>query len=631
MKRRFAVTLLAVAIAVIGAPAFAKAPVIGVIRSVIIADDVPATTANVFVYPDAFSLNPLATDPEGAKTSQTIIWSFYSASSRYLLNGRTSLVLPSDDPNNPGAKEVGGAGYDDPITSTTCGGVAGIVGRADDGDVRTVTFRDATLSPIGGPNTDPTPGVSTSSTVASAVVTLFASDGTSYSSANFMVYTESNGTDRLSGAAMEQVLAPTVPSATGTMAWSSATVFGSATITATGGLCIGVAGNVASPGNFAQWVSPFDIIDLVQNNVYRIRMQFDANGQTLAVNAAPLWDVVIDNYDPNYTGTGGVNLSYNKFLGYFTNWDTANSGANTPGQLAASGGRGTFDIWWCPPAVEFASWNDPTTGMFTSAKDAHNDIRLQFRILDVQSGSFDGSGDAGTICLKSITVDRIPISQLAVASTPYDSTISNSTHIVGTIFGTAAAGNNAGRTVVTYAGGAVTIAPNTTASNFASTGITGVGNTGPDAWDLEVINLDMGNSDNSSTPAEVLDNYPVLWVSDQLLKGSVSIEAPDAAGQATPPDAIMIQWDSPTNEILGGSGTVSTDNTSGMPVQGTVQDLVGFFYTQNKTAATNTNWDRIRMRVQLLCHFSINSGDNANNLGGVKISNERVDVVTVPN
>jgi len=54
MKIRFAVTMLAVAIAALGAKAYALAPVVGFIPDVVIADDAPATTdhsAQPFVTP----------------------------------------------------------------------------------------------------------------------------------------------------------------------------------------------------------------------------------------------------------------------------------------------------------------------------------------------------------------------------------------------------------------------------------------------------------------------------------------------------------------------------------------------------------------------------------------------------
>jgi len=595
MKRRFAVTLLAVAIAiVIGAPAYATAPVIGAIRNVVIADDVPATTDNIFVYPDALALNSLAEDDN--VSSGAITWS-YAGTGRYTLNSRGPIDVLTEDPNSPGAKEVGEVLMDDDTGQV-------------DGDVRTVTFRDTTLSPVGGPNTDPTPGDPSSSTVHSEVVTLFASDGSTYSQKNIMVYTESNGVDRLSGSALIRV-DQLVPTQGGPLGWTSS-LAGSGTLTDNNGLCINVP---VAGSNFAQWIGPYGIIDLVQNNVFRIRMEMDSDGATLPVGTTPFWDLLIDNYDLNTPATP------NKYVGYFTNWDTE-GGANAIGQVAAAGGHGgIMDVWWCPPAINTASWNDPSTGMFTSTMDTLNDVRVNFRVLDVQAGALDGQNDGGAVCLNRLTIDRIPFSQLAVQSTPYNETaLTALTHVVAAPVGqtTTTPGGTAG-TLVQFSGGDLTVSPNTT------------GSMGTGAWSLEVVQIDMGDSDNNPTvPTSLTDNYPVPWNDDELLMGSVGIQAPNAQGGLTPPDGLMLQWDTPTNELLIGSGTYSTDNTAGMPKDGVNEELVGFYYTHTSTASSIGNGARIRMRVVLLCSPTFNSGGNVNNLGGVTITNERVDVIEVP-
>lgn len=597
MKRRFAVTLLAVAIAiVIGAPAFATAPVIGAIRNVVIADDVPATTGNIFVYPDALALNSLATDDNVA--SDAIIWS-YTGTGRYTLNSRAPMDLLSDDPNSPGTKEVGGAGLDDPGEAPD---------NLPDSDVRTVTFRDIDLSPVGGPMTDPTPGDPTSQTVHSEVVTLFASDGSTYSQTSILVFTESNGVDRLSGSAMIHVdtIAPT-----GTLGWTSS-LAGTGTLTDSAGLCINVP---AAGSNFAQWIGPYGIIDLVQNNVFRIRLGMDSDGATLPVTTTPFWDLVIDNFDQGDPATP------NKYVGFFTNWDRE-GGANAIGQVANSGGHGgVMDVWWCPPAVNTASWNDPSTGMFTTAMDTKNDVRLNFRVLDVSAGALDGQNDAGAVCLNEINIDRIPFSQMTVASTPYNvTTLDSTTHVIAApVNGTTTTPGGAAGTLVQFGGGNLTVTPNTT------------GSLGVNCWDIEVIQIDQGDSVNDpGNPSSLLDNYPVAWTSDVLLMGSVGIQAANNQGQLTPPDGIMLQWDSPTQELLIGAGTYSTDNTAGMPKDGVNEELVGFYYTHTASATSIVNGARLRLRVVLLCHTSFNSGGNVDNLGGVTITNERIDAMNVP-
>lgn len=595
MKRRFHVTLLAVAIAVVGSSAFAMAPVINTVRSPVIADDAPSTDANVFVYPDALDADTLASDPDSTVTPDGIIWSYYSATGNYQINGRDSLDPGNiaNDPNNPtSAQELGppGATYDSALDDP----------NAADSNLRTLTFRDAGYSPISGPNVDPTPGDPTSSVVRQEVVTLFASDGSSWSMRNVMVYTESNGRDRLSSSG-EEVLNIT-PSATGTLPWVSTDFSGgSMTFSDSSGLCIQTPG--PGTGNFGQWLSPYGIVDLVQNAVYRVRLTLDSNGTALPANTTPFWDFVIDNFD-------GTNpLVQNKYAADFMNIDNE-GGANSVG-LSTTTGRGIFDIWYTPPAVLATDWNDPTNGQFTTAADPLNDMRMNFRVLDVVNASFDGSADAGTLCMRNVNVTRYDMSEMAAVGAPaYDvSTITASTHVVSSIFG-------ATNTTTTFSGGNVTIAPNTG------------GAAGADAWDVEVIQFDPGNATIGGT--ENIDNWPIVWASDQLLMGTLTVQAPDAQSEATPPDVISLTWDTPTNEMLLRTEVYATSNTNGLPKQAAPTDLVSFFYTHNATASTGLEFNRIRMRVLLLLTTSINSGGNNNNLGGVTIQAEKIEQIATP-
>jgi len=634
MKRRFAVTLLAVAIAVIGAPAFAKAPVIGGIRDVVIADDVPATTANVFVYQDALNLNTMATDSDGPATSTTIKWSFEGSldgagNSRYLLNGRSPMLnvgdVGGDDPNNPGTKEVGGAGLDDPITSATCGGAEMPGGRLDDANVRTVTFRDGVLSPIRSTPAYPDPSLPTPT----ETVVLYASDGTSYSAKSFIVYTANNGVDRLSGTTLTPAIPETVPTPGG--GWTTYNLVpGSGSFSQVGGLCLSVP---LLSEQFIGWIGPYNMVELVQNNVTRIRLNLDANAQTIAAGTTAFWDIVIDN-NP---------ATVNRYGGFFGNLDKPN-GANSLGRLNAGGGRGQFDIWFCPPSIKTASWNDPSTGMFTVHSGTDKDMRVQFRVNDTV-GAVDGTLREGTICLRSYQADNIPLDDLAagVLSTPYNvSTITASTHAVGAAFGPTAtngivaAGATNGRTVATFSGGNVTIGPNismaTTFTGDAFLTNSAVGNTGPDAWDLAVVNFDMGDSTvdfgNASTLA---DNWPIPWVSDQLLMGTVGVQAPDTNGQNSPPDLIVMQWDCPSGELMQGAYMIAAGETTGLPKLATEEEYVSFFYTHNQENSGTAGFSALRMRVMMNCSNGIimNISDT-NNLGGVTYTKERVDVVEVP-
>jgi len=588
MKRRFQVTLLAVAIAVVGSTAFAMAPTIGFVPSPVIADDTPATTANNFFYPDALDADTLATDEDGTVESTGIIWSYYSDSGNYQINGRDSLDPENvaNDPNNPtSAQELGapGATYDSGLDDPD----------AVDSNLRTWTFRDKGYSPIGGaPYADPNPTNETTEVIRNEVVTLFASDGSSWSMTSVMVYTESNGRDRLSSTG--EVILDQTPS--GTLGWTSSDLSGGAmTFLDSSGLCIQTP---AAGSNFGLWVSPYDIVDLTQSKVYRVRLTMDSNGTPIAAGETPFWDFVIDN-----NGSAGAQ---NKYAADFMNWDKE-GGANSVG-LSTTTGRGTFDIWYAPPAVTAADWNDPSTGEFIAASDADNDMRFTFRVLDVD-GVVDGPNDAGTICLRNVNVTTFDIDTLTPVGSPiYNVTdITASTHVIGSVFG-------ATNTTTSFSGGDVTISP--VASN-------------PDAWDVEVISFDPGNTD-TSTAAELLDNYPVPWEADKLLKGTLTVQAPNAQGESTPPDVISMVWDSPTNELLSRNEVYAATNTLGLPKVAAPTDLVSFFYTHNLTASSATNYDNLRMRVLLLLTDTIDAGGNANNLGGITILAEKIEEIAAP-
>jgi len=594
MKIRFVVTLLAVAIAVAGAKAYALAPVIGFLPNPVIADDIPATTANIFVYPDAENLDTLAVDPDNTVTSHTIIWSFFDATSRIQINGRTSLNLITDDPNNPGTKGVGAAGLDDAFPPAEA--------QPHDSNVRTITFRDATLSPAGGPYTDPNV-TATTTVVHTEVVTLFASDGSAYTSHSFVVYTESNGRDRLSNPNTNTIL-NIVPGTAGVTGWISANFFDATTLNENSGLCIvaPLTGN-----HVAEWISPYGIVSLVKNNVYRFRVTMDSGGTPITANTAPFWDLVVDNYDPAHPGLS------NKFFCDFLNWDNE-GGANSFG---LANGRQIFDVWYAPMAMLATDWNDPVNGEFRPANDAENDFRLFLRILDTTGGTINGQGDAGTICLKHLTVDRVPFSQLTVAQTLFQETnINASNTAIGSIFGF----NGANNTLATFSGGDLTLAPN-------------IAGAGSGAWNTEVINVDPGDSTlNVSQPSTIPDNYPVQWQSNQLLMGRVTVQAPNAQGESNPPSAILTGFDVVTNELIQLSTMISS-NLLGFPKQAASSDLVSFFYTHNKTRTTIVNGDRARLRLLLICDGGVGHlGSNGSTqlLGGIKILATKVDRLVAP-
>jgi hypothetical protein len=355
---------------------------------------------------------------------------------------------------------------------------------------------------------------------------------------------------------------------------------------------------------------------LTQNKVYRFRLNVETTA-TVAVGATPLWDFVIDNVAPSGSEQ---KYSYDQLV-----WDN-HGGKNSVGQAEPTGKR-NFDMWWAPLPVEDADWNNATTGEFAAAHDPFNDGRFAFRVLDV-NGTVDGNNDAGTICLRTYRIDSIDVDDLAVTSNAFLRDDISSTNTFGSsIFGT---------TNFTYGGGNVTIAPQV-AGVEAGGGPTVDPPATVGSWDIEVVLLDVGDTTIDFTPANantLLDNWPVTWTSNQLLKTTVNLQAPNALGANNPPDAIRLVHDSVTSELAADSIVSAGSNLIGLP-KTTATNYVMFFNTQNETASPTTQYHRIRPRLGLLFQRAILSGGLTGtgksivNNGGIQVNSIRVDVMDI--
>jgi hypothetical protein len=602
MKQRFVVTLLAVAIASLSASAFAVAPMINDFRSPIIADDTPATNSNDFVYPSTFNLTTQASDPDNTVPANQIKWSFFQAGTQtYSLNNRASLNLGTDDPNAPGAKEItGGATPDDP--------------EAGDADLRTVTFRNIVLSPLPLPPTTGTLMYPNSAAnggdvgpqilpAQTKVITMFASDGQAASSKTLMVYTENKGIDRLSGKSF--TVGPTVVP-TG---WTSVDVIppgATMTSSASTGICIQTG--LTAPG-FGVWTSPFGVLTLVQNNVYRVRINVESTAP-IAAGVTPLWDLVIDNVRTNPDGSLFTG-SQNKYSLDALNWDT-NGSANSVG--LASGGRRTFDIYYAPLPVQAADWNS-ASGEFAAANDAFNDARFQFRVIDVQ-GAVDGNNDAGTVCLKSYQIDRIDINDLSVGSTVLNIATPTGELKNGTPGFQTSGSNMSVGTIFTGS---------TTVTNNTGLIVSPVGT----GWNtVEIVDIDVGDDNiDFGSGATLADNWPIPWNSNELLRITAGGQAPNATGESNPPDTLRILMDAPTSEVGMDSLLSAGANLLGLPKAASATTYTAFYYTQNKTNATAAGFAALRPRVSMINVNTVLSGGLTTNNGGFKLTFLKVDKI----
>jgi hypothetical protein len=500
--------------------------------------------------------------------------------------------------------------YDDDLVS----------GAAQDANVRTLTFRDAFLSPIGKATSDLTGIATAGQTLGTSAVTLFASDGTTYSMKSFLVWTKFGSSGSSYGGLNYASPAWTgqqgvngkpvsttggiytyIPSRDG-KAWTTSTVgapgllFPAASSDSTNGLCL-VTSSGQGGSTYGIYSSPNNYFSLTANMVYRIRLNI-ANKSTeataLTAGNVPFWDVMVDNQAPDNSMDG-------KYLQDFYNLD--HNGENN--DLV---NRHQFDVWFTPPQVNSASWNtggayvattngkfyqsdiqtsqtlilaNPTSnggaytytdpGEFSSSGPNHaanNGFRLRFRIMDITNGAKSASSDYGNLCLNSYSVTGVPISLLTGGTMWSAAPVTNSVFVVHSALGpsqTATTTQNGSTAVTQYAFSStgITLRPNLQTTNSFELG--------KNAWDLEVasvypgwtldgVTYHDGDSDGLFLSAghdpEVVQAWPIPWGSNQLLKGTVTIAAPTSAAAFFPADVLMLSWDSPTYEIFQDSMAV---------------------------------------------------------------------------
>ena len=525
--------------------------------------------ARPFVYPDALNLDIYVTDDR--TTDGALIWSYENAGGRYTVNGVEAL--DGRNPNAPGAARLDTQDLDP---------------GEEDGNPRTITLRDTVFSPIGGEVVaPPTTGI-----VANEVITLFASDGSLYTSKEMFIYTDHGGEDRLSGLPDPPPPPPPIPHQD---QWMSASQVhsGGGTVGMTNtegeGLCIEVPGPGTQEG---YWISPYGYIDLSAMTVWRIRVVVNAGD--LPAGTTPLWGLVVDNYS---TDPPVIDNKYGSEYFVLDNVGGANN-ANGPTQ---------YDFYFTPLPVLADDWNDPTSGMFTAQMDARNNARVIFRVLDVANIGYGGELDAGRVCLERIELTSINFNELEVDENEYAVTeLSAETHTVDDLDG-------AGNTDIFYLGGNVTIRP--------------VGN-----WGSELITFTPGNRDPGypGDLAEAEDNYPVVDTEDGLYRIQMGARAPNAAAELAPPDGIRLGADDSTNEVLMTANVLATVNPIGMPKAAGVTTYTTFYASGRLSADTTAGARRIRPRADILSSETVGYPNPVINVNGVTLTSMSMDRMVAP-
>lgn len=576
MKKGLMLTLLTVAIAIIGMRAMGMAPVITEIPSPIVGNERGLTDANLYVYPDAIDLNQYVSDD--TTTAANIIWSYTIDSPKYKINNVNPIVVGTDN-------IFTAAGGTKRINTQVVGAELNTDGLAN-----TITIRNSNLSPLGG-TANPPAGADGIIAAETQVCTLFASDGTTYSSTEVLIYTEKNGWDHLSlGQAVGQLVRESTFE--GTLdGFASATVAGTLTFTngSSHALCIGVP---LTGANFGLWYSAYGYVALTANKVYDIRATM--SGSNASAGSTPFWDIVVDNYSSD--GSQGFNV-YGCDAFFLDNQGGNNAVTTT---------ESTFHVMFTPSAVSTAAWNDATNGIFTSARDANNDMRIQFRVLDVDSnGGITASADQGTLCLQNLAVYSYNLADMqTVQANMYNVTTLTDANAGGG--GTTTVDALLGSTV-SFAGGNITITP-VTASQA-----------------VELIAIVPGDRTNStSNPAGQVDNYPVAFDANTLYQVTADMNAPDANSVTNGFDVFWIGADTPTNEVIYESFTTNAAGQCGAPHLAPAQTFMAFYHSNKGTSSGTSQWHFLRPKVVLGNNGGLAVG---NNTGGVVIDSMKVHKV----
>lgn len=648
-KKGLFVALMTVTFAFFRVSVNAEAPTILDPGDVIIGDLEQGAGNNVFVFPDAINLDDAVSDD--TEPDALIKWSWTedgTANSIYRLNGVPPLA---GDPTNPGAANRIDGNDDDLISSGT-----------QDTAPRTVTFRNNNLSDLAadngngpgqGPYVDQDPLTSGVITSETRMITLFASDCSTYSSVSITVYTADDTSDSVSGGLSGGILTPVLDhdfdnDPTLINGWFGGVLGGTATTGTATGLCMWVAAansNTAgvgwiSPPNFAPFpAAPY--IVLVDQAVYRIRLSMYTD-QT-AVGAIPFWTF---GYNNNQGGLG-VPHPGNTYGGDLWVLDVAGGANGINSVRTPLNGRDTYDFWFTPNAVLTPQWRGTLTGAL-SGDNAESpfdpeyipvkDMNLLARILDNANGanSIHNEVDTGTVCVKQLRVDMALIPSMAGLTTP--APLFPSGTAAAPVGGTPAppiasgVGNFFAINPDSFFGGgngsaAIDNSTNTALFNMGPN-LNAGGVNGARGGRKSLIFYDVTqNADPVDNFTQVHALYPIFWQDNQLLQLTAGIRSGFGGGNGAaegtdPVDTVFINFDTPTSELGGFNFTqksVATNmhraasprlraNTGGVS-----QTYTSFFFTQNATDIDLNllgfgNANRVRGYVDFINNADLGSG-----------------------
>lgn len=606
---------LALLLALAPARTLAHAPFMNDLHDVVIGRSVSATQAQAYVYTDAFDLHLAASDLYTMATA--LKWSYEIVGQpKYAINGLDPVNSSLEDPVlTPDAKNINKT-----INPRETGELASNYG---DGRPNTITIRNIRLAPFGKPVVnDPTPGL-----IDQQAVTFWCSNGVKATSSTRFFYTDNNawGYNRI----------PSLNPCVGkvdflTKPWPVLDGPYGAITTETMADGRGICFRTDKRGdNMASVQNAYGFFTLTPNRVYRIRAMMNSSQATPGVT--PFWDFILENWSDRTRK--GLN-AYGMDAYFLDNEGGANSVVSTQ--------NGTeFVMYWAPAPFRTQQWNDlgsiysKPAGIYSPLYSASKDPYLRFRVMDIESNPALRSDQRfGSLCLEKVVVESIPFSQVKHVGAPYVS-IGNCAGSTGVIpfkqaVNTAPGGNvfikGLVGTAVAYAadGTYVTLTPNAAAAQ--SMELVSV----QPARDLKGIDLN-GGVVLAAPYNDILDDYPIPWLSNQTLMLEADLSAPNANSEAHPWDIMVMSMESATNEVACES-YVTANSKIGTPRYGAgPQTYTMFFNTMNETRSAVPNFHNLRWRLRFANSSKLNwpSPSDSTNSGGVRIHRIAVTPVSV--
>jgi len=551
MRKGLTATLMTVAVVLMAVQAMAEAPMIQDIPSPIVGSAEQVSGVTGFVWQDAINLNTSTYVTDDSTAPADILWTYaITGTAHYTLNGVPQINVGTENPGDPPAGKV--------VNTQVLNGELDL-----DANPKTITIRNTWLSPLTGTgNSYSGSGILSSEIQA---VTLFASDGTTFSQTSVFFYSDAGGEDRLSQPDNGDRVVDDHYPFTGYQFNNPFPTLGTCTSSTLGGTAICL--NVPAAGrNWGEWKVDYGKISLVKNSVYRIRATMV--GSQTAIETTPFWDIVIDNI--NNAGTVGFNAYGADFM-FLDNVGGANGLSTTPK---------TFEMWFTPAAVKTDRWNlDQDNGgvaggdgssLFSTDNQAFKDARFTFRVMDDNiNGGITADNDLGSVCLRDLVIDRFDIGTMSTVADPNNysvTTLTSSTHVWE---------NSIGCTT-SITGGAGHITP----SSVTSLGKLVPGQT----W--------------ADDPAVRVTNWPVPWpASPTLFMVTVSMN-----GGSNPIPIFWVGSDAASTELVAEAVTTNQCWRAGMPQPGASQDFVFFMYSNTQSVLATTQpaleYARLRPTVQ---------------------------------